>query len=315
MSQQSISDFKSVPWCFNGHAHTILSSLLFSSPAMEYKRIRISTPDDDFIDLDVAEQDKKDSPVVVIFHGLEGSSHRYYVRKLGKKLFDTGMHVVAVNLRSCSGEMNNQPRFYHSGETEDAGTILRWVTTYFPSSVQFAAGFSLGASIILNYLHKQPNNHTITAFSAVSTPFNLKCGSINLQKGFNRIYDYRFLRTLESKLKAKREMFPGLPMFNGSTLYDFDDQITGPLHGFDDAEDYYRKSSSAFFMNEINTPGLIIHSKQDPLCPFEYTPVDDIETNPNLMSAFAERGGHVGFWGHPNGWTESATAQYFAQFL
>lgn len=315
MSQHSISDFKSVPWCFNGHAHTILPSLLFSSPNMEYKRIRITTPDDDFIDLDVAEQEKRDSAVVVIFHGLEGSSERYYVRKLGKHLFDMGMNIVAVNFRSCSGEMNKQPRFYHSGETEDPGTIFSWVHNYFSPAKLFATGFSLGASALLNYLHHHQTDHPVTAFSAVSTPFNLKSGSLNLQNGFNRLYDYRFLRTLVSKLEEKREMFPGLPMFNGSTLYDFDDQVTGPLHGFDDADDYYRKCSSAFFMNEIQTPGLIIHSKQDPLCPFEFTPVDDIENNPNLTSAFLKGGGHVGFWSHPAGWTEHVTARYFKQFL
>lgn len=315
MNQQTISEFKSVPWCFNGHAHTILSSLLFSSPAMEYNRIRITTPDEDFIDLDVAEQEEDESPVVVIFHGLEGSSERYYVRKLGKHLFDKGMHIVAVNFRSCSGVMNKQPRFYHSGEIEDPGTIFRWINDYFSTSSLFAAGFSLGGSALLNFLHHHQTNHNVTAFSAVSTPFNLKCGSLNLQKGFNRIYDYRFLRTLVAKLEEKREMFPGLPMFSGSTLYDFDDQVTAPLHGFDNAEDYYTKCSSAFFMNEIQTPGLIIHSKQDPLCPFEYTPVDDIENNPNLTSAFLAKGGHVGFWSQPAGWTEQVTARYFAQFL
>lgn len=315
MSQQIISEFKSAPWCFNGHAHTILSSLLFSSPVMEYKRVRITTPDDDFIDMDVAEQEKNDSPVVVIFHGLEGSSERYYVRKLGKHLFDMGMHVVAVNFRSCSGEMNRQPRFYHSGEIQDLGTIFRWVDEYFSSTQIFVTGFSLGASMLLNYLRHHQNNHSITAFSAVSTPFNLKRGSINLQKGFNRFYDYQFLRTLVSKLDEKREMFPDLPMFSGSTLYDFDNQVTGPLHGFDGAEDYYQKCSSAFFMDKIQTPGLIIHSKQDPLCPFEFTPVEDIKANANLTSAFIERGGHVGFWSQPTGWAEQATAQYFAQFL
>ncbi len=315
MSQHTISDFKSVPWCFNGHAHTILPSLLFSSPSMEYKRIRITTPDDDFIDLDVAEQEKKGSPVVVILHGLEGSSDRYYVRKLGKHLFDNGMHIVAVNFRSCSGVMNKQPRFYHSGETEDPGTIFKWIDEYFPSTQIFATGFSLGASMLLNYLRFHQNKHIITAFSAVSTPFNLKSGSINLQNGFNRLYDYRFLRTLVSKLEEKREMFSDLPMFNGSSLYDFDDQVTGPLHGFDDAEDYYQQCSSAFFMNEIQTPGLIIHSKQDPLCPFEFTPVDEIENNPYLTAVFLEKGGHVGFWSQPAGWAEQVTARYFEQFL
>jgi len=314
MSSFTPSTFKSAPWCFNGHAHTILPSLLFNSPHLNYNTERIPTPDDDFLDIDIVKQKTTDAPVAVIFHGLEGSSRRYYVRRMAQKLYERGMHIFAVNFRSCSGEMNSNRRFYHSGETEDPQTVFSWVGDHFPNSSIFAVGFSLGASALLNTIHKNGSESNVEAFAAISTPFDLKRGSINLQNGFNRIYDYRFLRSLEYKLKQKRKTYPDLPIFNGSTLYDFDDQVTAPIHGFKDADDYYRQCSSAFFMDDIQTPGLIIHSRQDPLCPFEYTPAEAINSNALLSTVFPKKGGHVGFWSLPPDWAEQNVANYFSQF-
>lgn len=314
MSSFTSSTFKSAPWCFNGHVHTILPSLLFNSPHLNSSTERIPTPDDDFLDIDIVKQENSAAPAAVIFHGLEGSSRRYYVRRMAQKLYERGMHIFAVNFRSCSGEMNSNRRFYHSGETKDPETVFRWVTDQFPDSKLFAVGFSLGASALLNTIHKNGNESKAEAFAAISTPFDLKQGSINLQSGFNRIYDYRFLRSLEYKLKEKRKTYPDLPSFNGKTLYDFDDRVTAPIHGFNDADDYYRQCSAAFFMDKIETPGLIIHSRQDPLCPFEYTPTEAINSNPFLSTAFPKKGGHVGFWSLPPDWAEQNVADYFSQF-
>lgn len=309
----SAEEFVNPPWCLNGHAHTILCSRLFTSPHLEFERKRIDTPDGDFLDLDVTHNPAFNSTVILL-HGLEGSAHRYYIRRLAHRLHQDGFNVIAMNFRSCSGEMNLKPRFYHSGETEDFATVLKWAKTRQGTERLFAAGFSLGASALLNYIHKYPEN-PLEAFAAISTPFDLHRGSLNLQKGFNKIYNLYFMRSLTKKLEEKRKHYPDLPAFSGSTLFDFDDKVTAPLHGFEDAADYYKQCSSAFFMDRIQTNGLIIHSKEDPLCPFEYTPVDAINTNPNLTSLFPDRGGHVGFWSLPPGWTENSVTGYFSQFM
>jgi len=306
--------FTSAPWCFNGHAHTVLCSLLFDAPRLNSRRITIGTPDDDFLELDINERNES-SPVVILLHGLEGNSRRYYITRLAEVLLAEGYSTVAVNFRSCGDRINQKRRFYHSGETRDIQTVLHWISKRFPNRPVFAAGFSLGASALLNYLKENGSHHPILGIAVVSTPFDLKKGSLNLNNGFNKIYTRYFLDSLVMKLNQKRKTFSDLPEFTGSTLYDFDNQITGPIHGFTGADHYYESCSSAFFMNKIKTNTLVIHSKQDPLCPFRWTPVKDIEANRAIETAFTERGGHVGFWSLPPGWINKTIVRYFKTLL
>lgn len=309
----SVNSFKSAPWCFNGHAHTVLCSLIFGSPALHSEKIRIDTPDDDFLELDVINRGTA-RPVVVLFHGLEGHSRRFYITRLAKHLISRNFSVIAMNFRSCGSKMNRQRRFYHSGETDDLETVFNWVGENFPNSEIYSAGFSLGGSALLNFLKKHGTHHPLRAIAAVSTPFELKKGSVNLENGFNRIYSLLFLQTLVKKLEEKRQKYPDLPIFDGSTLYEFDDQVTAPVHGFENAEDYYHQCSSGFFIHQIQTETMIIHSRQDPMCPFQWTPVKQIDKNPIITAHFPAKGGHVGFWSLPNGWLNQKIGDYFSSF-
>lgn len=306
--------YSSAPWCFNGHAHTVLCSILFTAPALQTERVVIETPDDDFLELDIA-SNQHHKAVAVLFHGLEGHSRRYYVTQLAHQLWQQGFTVVLVNFRGCGNKINRQRRFYHSGETEDIDTVLKWVHEQYPGSTLFAGGFSLGASALLNFLEEAGTHHPLKAIAAISTPFELKKGSLNLEKGFNRIYSIRFLRTLIQKLNKKRKVYPDLPGFNGSTLYEFDDQVTAPIHGFENADDYYRQCSSYFFMDKIKTDTLLVHSKEDPMCPFKWTPFKAIAENPKCTTCFTEKGGHVGFWSLPPGWMNGTVTDYFLSYL
>jgi predicted alpha/beta-fold hydrolase len=305
--------FPTAPWCFNGHAHTVLCSVLFSAPALQSRRILIDTPDHDFLELDIIDG-HKNKPVCVLFHGLEGHTRRYYVARLAEQLVLRGFHVVMLNFRGCGTKMNKQRRFYHSGEIEDIQTVFKWVNREYPNKPIYSAGFSLGASALLNYLKEHGSNHPLKAAAAISTPFELKKGCLNLEKGFNRIYSIRFLRTLKQKLETKREQYPDLPRFTGSTLYEFDDQVTAPLHGFESADEYYAKCSSYYFMDKIKTETMIVHSKEDPMCPFKWTPFKAIAANPKCTPYFTEKGGHVGFWSLPPGWLNKTVTDYFESF-
>lgn len=309
-----LTDFKPAPWCLNGHFHTICASLFFKPALVEFERCKVDTPDGDFLNIDLIHTNQ-DAPVLILLHGLEGSSGRYYIQNLAHQMAFFGYNIVAMNFRSCGGEMNRTRRFYHSGEHEDLQTVCQWIQCRYPESVQLAAGFSLGGSVILNYLNHYSDDSLIQAFAAVSVPYDLYKGSKNLQKGFNRLYDYQFVVPLREKLNKKREIFNDLPTFNGSTLFDFDDQVTAPVHGFKDAEDYYTQCSSAFFLDQISKPGLLIHSREDPLCPFDYIPMDHIRQNPYITACFTERGGHVGYWSMPPGWMERTISRYFNQVL
>lgn len=310
----STTSFKSAPWCFNGHAHTILCSLIFESPTLHSEKLSIETPDDDFLEIDVVDSGSS-KPVVVIFHGLEGHSRRFYITQLAEHLVTRGFSTVAVNFRSCGREMNRQRKFYHSGETDDLEVVFEWVQDHFPKSTIFGAGFSLGGSTLLNFLKKHGSYQPLRAISTISTPFELKKGSINLEIGFNRLYSILFLQTLKKKLHEKRTKFPDLPTFEGSTLYEFDDQVTGPIHGFEGADDYYYQCSSAFFIDQIKTDTLVVHSRQDPMCPFKWTPAEQIRQNPKITAYFTDKGGHVGFWSLPNGWINQKIGDYFCEFI
>lgn len=296
-----VPGFRSPSWCINSHVHTIARSFLGDTDPPYDRRVEIPTPDNDFLELDIIDQ-QNNRPVIVLFHGLEGSSERYYMVELAKELDAIDLSVVAVNFRSCGSRMNRRPRFYHSGDTEDYDTVFQWVRGQYPGRPVGAVGFSLGANALLKSLGEEGRTHAVDAAVAVSVPYDLRLGSINLSGGFNRVYDYRFLRTLKKKLEQKRQQFPDLPRFSGSTLYEFDDQVTSVIHGFTNADDYYTKCSARKFISAVKKPTLVVHSQEDPLCPIAGMPVAEIKENEHLHYIITDEGGHVGFWSQPKGW-------------
>lgn len=307
-----ILPFHTAAWHLNGHFHTIGPSLLPNSGKPEHQRIEIPTPDDDFLELDVCTI-QNSLAVVTLFHGLEGSTDRYYISRLMRVLAENGYSVVAVNFRSCGSRMNLRKRFYHSGETEDYATVFKWIGQAFPDQKMGAAGFSLGGNALLKSLGELQGDHPVDVAVAVSVPYDLALGSKSISMGFNRIYEYRFLRTLRKKLNEKRRIHPDLPVFAGNTLFGFDDQVTSKIHGFKDAGDYYESCSSKHFVSFIQKPALLIHSSQDPICPVSTMPMDDIQKNPSLNYIVTPQGGHVGFWSKPSGWLDQTVLNFFDQ--
>lgn len=289
--------------------HTIARSLLGDHRLPPHQRVEIPTPDDDFLELDLV-RGEEHKPVIALFHGLEGSTSRYYMVELMKELSEEQYSIVGVNFRSCGSRMNRQRRFYHSGETGDYATVFRWIRKQFPGRALGAVGFSLGANALLKSLGEEGSSHPADAAVAVSVPYDLRMGSITISKGFNRIYEYRFLRTLRKKLEFKRQKYPGLPRFTGSTLYQFDDQVTAPVHGFHGADHYYEECSSRKFLDSIHKPTLLIHSDEDPLCPIEGMPMHKINENDSLDYVITREGGHVGFWSRPRGWLNYVILNY-----
>ncbi|MDZ7692485.1 MAG: alpha/beta fold hydrolase [Balneolaceae bacterium] len=309
---RDIPNYSGPSWCLNGHFHTIGCSLLSKQRDPYHKRMEISTPDDDFLDLDIYKVSSQ-RPVVVLFHGLEGSSKRYYITELAHILAKNNYSVVGVNFRGCSGRLNRQPRFYHSGETQDLMTVFRWVKERFPEAPIGSVGFSLGGNALLKSLGEERASHPVRVAVGVSIPYDLALGAQNISSGFNRVYEYNFVRTMKRKLEEKRERYPELPKFTGNTLYDFDEQVTAPLHGFSGADEYYAICSSSRFLSDIKKPSLLIHSLDDPICPPGMIPKEKIEANTNLSYAFTEEGGHVGFWSDPPGWLNRTIVNFLEQ--
>lgn len=281
---------------FNRHVETIYPSLFrkveFNIPVTE----RLSTPDDDFLDLDWYRQNSE--KCVIISHGLEGNSKRAYVTGMAKGLFGKGFDVLAWNYRGCSGEMNRQLRFYHSGATDDLHTVVLRAIQDYPSI--YLIGFSLGGNLTLKYLGERTVTDFIKKSVAFSVPLDLHTSCLEISKPSNWIYSERFLRSLKKKVKEKAKVRNDLKIENldqAKTLFQFDDLFTGPVHGFNGALDYYTRSSAIHFMNKIEVPTLVVNAQNDPFLSPNCFPESK---SAHVKLEFPGHGGHVGFsrFGH-----------------
>ncbi len=283
---------------FEGHLQTIYPALFRKITNLpSFEQIRITTPDEDFIDLDFYQQDSE--KLVIISHGLEGSSDRPYVKGAIKSAFKSGFNVVAWNFRGCSGEMNKNARFYHSGATEDLETVIRWALSLGSYKEVVLVGYSLGGNLTLKYLGE--NNTTkfapVTKSIVFSVPLNLRAGSLHIGKRSNYLYSKRFLKSLIKKVKEKDKTHPMNihALKNAKTLYDFDNYLTAPLHGFNDANDYYEKCSAINYIKGISIKTHVINAENDPLVPIASIDLNPFISNPNVTLVLTEQGGHVGY--------------------
>jgi len=290
-------------------------------------RERWELPDGDFLDLDVGpEPEGAGAPLVLVLHGLEGSSRRRYVLSACRELLALGLRPVAMNFRGCSGTLNRRPRFYHSGETDDPAFVLRGLRRAFPGRKVGAMGFSLGGNALLKLLGERPDGGVglVDAAVCVSVPFDLAAGGAYLERTWmGRMYTRYFLRSLRAKVRAKSDaLAPRIDVpatLRARTLREFDDAATSLLHGFRDADDYYASCSSAGFIDGIRTPTLLLHSLDDPFLPPSAVPRATLEANPALTTILTDRGGHVGFIeGSPRSptlWGEQQGARYLRAVL
>ena len=304
---------------FNPHLETIFPALLRRVVlTAAYTRERISTPDDDFLDLDWLQKDF--DKVVIISHGLEGSSQRPYVKGMAKALHDNGFDVLAWNFRGCSGEINRNLRFYHSGASDDLHTVIDHVITLRKYKSVFLVGFSLGGNVTLKYLGERKVNPFIRKAVVFSVPMDLKSSWEKISRPANRVYSNRFVRSLKRKIRMKARMRDDLDtskLASIKTLTEFDDTYTAPLHGFRDAKDYYEQCSSIRFVKDIQTPTLIINTSNDPFLSQECFPAALLEGHAYVQLEILSRGGHVGFAQfNKNGlyWSEQRALEFLSQF-
>lgn len=280
---------------FNAHAETIYPALLRTVPLAPYLRERIETPDHDFLDLDWSQQGSK--KLVIISHGLEGNSHRAYIKGMARAALAHGFDVLAWNYRGCSEEMNRNLRFYHSGATEDLDVVVAHAIRKGYDEINLV-GFSLGGNLTLKYLGEQKRSEKITNAVAFSVPMDLHTSCLQISKPANWIYAKRFLKSLTKKVKLKSMRMPELDVSGIdkiSTLIDFDNRFTAPLHGYNDAIDYYHQCSAVNFLNTIQTRTLIINAINDPFLSRECFPVDQLKNHSFVAFESPRHGGHVGF--------------------
>lgn len=262
-------------------------------------RSRWETPDGDFIDVDVLPE-RAGAPLVVLFHGLEGGARSHYARALMRTLDTRGWNGAVAHFRGCSGEPNRLPRAYHSGDWPEIDWVLRRFRSRYPGAMLFAVGVSLGGNALLKWLGKLECSATqvIDGAACVSAPVDLAAAGRALERGFNRVYTRHFLDTLKPAALAKLARFPGLfdrdRVLAARTLYDFDDVVTAPLHGFRGADDYWLRASAKPWLRRIRVPTLLLNARNDPFLPATFLPRHD-EVSRDVVCEFPAEGGHVGF--------------------
>ena len=289
-------------WLPGPHARTIWGRFFRRTPPLETHVERWETDDGDFIDL-VRLDAAPGRPHLVILHGLEGTGRSHYVRGLLLEAVRRGWAADLVLFRGCSGEPNRAPRFYHSGDTGDIDAVTRRLFATDAISPFLFVGVSLGGNVLLKWLGEcgESVDRRVIAAAAVSVPFDLARASRHIDRGFSRVYQRHFLQSLRKKALAKLERYPKLVsrerVVSARTLYEFDDIVTAPVHGFADADDYYTRSSSIRFLSRIRVPTLLLSAIDDPFLPSEVLEqVRGVASgNPYLEVEFLAKGGHVGF--------------------
>jgi hypothetical protein len=343
-----LPEYSAPRWLPGGHAQTIYAALLVPRARVAYRRERWDTPDGDFIDLDWIDEPSATGrqtpdarrqtpvtgeagptrhstpdtrPLVVLFHGLEGSSRSHYALALMAALSERGMRGVAVHFRGCSGEPNRLPRAYHSGDAREIDWILRRLRAQNPAAPLYAVGISLGGNALLKWLGESGDGAAgiVDAAAAVSAPLDLMASGDALGQGFNLVYARNFLDTLRAKSLAKLERFPGLydadAVRASRTLREFDDVVTAPLHGFRNTDDYWTRASSKPGLKNVRVPTLVINARNDPFLPAAALPGPADVSAAVTLEQPAE-GGHVGFvsGAFPGtlGWLSRRLLEFFA---
>lgn len=286
-------------WLRNGHLATIIPSTFRKVEGVNYQRERIDTEDGDFLDLDWLKDNS--AKLVIISHGLEGSSHRPYVKGMAKYFSENGWDALAWNCRSCSGEINRTSRFYHHGATDDLNTVVQHALENKRYKTIGLVGFSMGGSLTTKYISERgadlPNE--VIGGTAFSIPVSLKSSVDALSLSSIQFYQKRFLRKLENKVKTKAEQYPELVTYNGfdniKSFVDFDNQYTAPLHGFKDAFDFYEKASAGRYMQSTERPILICNALNDPFLGEACYPFEECNKSDLLYLETPKYGGHVGF--------------------
>jgi uncharacterized protein len=286
----------------------------------------VVTRDGDFVDLDwLAAPVAAGAPLLLVLHGLEGSCRSHYVGGLLELGRREGWAGVVLNFRSCSGEPNRLPRFYHSGDTEDLDEIVGRLTTREPERPIVAVGVSLGGNVLLKWVGEQGDSApaALAAAVGISVPFDLEQCAHTLDRGFQKwVYTANFMRTFKQKVRAKvprHGAFVDLAAVRRArTFAAYDRVVTAPLHGFADEVDYWRRASCGPYLAKVRRPTLLISAVDDPFVPASALP-DRRALPPAVVLEVTERGGHVGFVEGPpwrvTSWAERRAVEFLRDVL
>ena len=326
MPQAGEGRYRAPRWVLGAHLHTIAAAIAVPRPAVSYRREIWDSPDGDLVAVDFAqlEPEPAGAPVLVLFHGLEGSSRSHYALALMREAAARRWRALVVHFRGCGGLPNRRPRAYHSGDSDEADWILRRVAARWPLAPVHAVGVSLGGNVLSKWLGERAEDaQLLQAAAVVSVPFDLTAGGNTLRRGFNRaVYARYFLRSMRRKALAFERAYPGLIDIGRVTasrdLYEFDDAFTAPVHGFRGVAHYWQTASSKPWLRSVAVPLLALNARDDPLVPAGSLPTPQLTSRSVLLEQPA-RGGHAAFvrgpWPGELGFVPSRVFDFFERGL
>jgi len=297
-------------WLPGGNAQTIYAAKLaprHGERAPSWSRERWDTPDGDFVDIDWLVQEpypephkEQDKPLLILFHGLEGSSSSHYAEAFAAEAPQRGWNMAVVHFRGCSGEINWAPRAYHSGDFEEIDWMLKRFRAQH-SGPLFAVGISLGGNALMRWAGEmgQTATQVVDAIASVCSPIDLAASGHAIDTGLNKaVYARMFLATMKPRAMQKLQQFPGLfdpqELMAAQTLYAFDDVFTAPLHGFMGTDDYWSRASAKLGLSRVRVPALVLNARNDPFMPASCLPTQD-QVSDTVTLWQPDEGGHVGF--------------------
>ncbi len=318
MNTPELPAFNPAPWLPNGHFQTVFASLFMPVAIPQYRREIIDLPDGDIIAADWVDG-SPESPLLILVHGMEGSSESRYSRLLMNECKRRGWSGVVLHMRSCGGVINQRRNFYHAGFYQD---IKYFIDVLLPqrniSGTRFLAGVSLGGSQVAHYLVNGNAPKHIKAAAMISTPLDLKGSADFMQSFLHRQYVKKFRNSLLKKYQSKAALINDDSMAEelsrARTFWDLDNSATAPLHGFENATHYYREMSAKNCLQDIRIPTLYLASRDDPFIPENSLPNGHLE-NEHIFSILTEQGGHVGFINqYGNSWMIAAVFKYYSDY-
>lgn len=328
MSMSSNDVFEPAWWLKNPHAQTLWGKLARRAGKIRTTTECLTAPDGDYIELQHLDGRSEHAPRVLLLHGLEGSTRSHYVGGLLGEARHRGWGATLMLFRGCGSAPNLARRFYHSGETADIAHVFETLSRRSPRASWVLAAVSLGGNVLLKWLGELADTHpsSVAAAAAISAPFDLEAGARYISRGFARVYDRNFVRSLRRKASAKLARYPDLfdndALKRVRTIHDFDDAVTAPVHGFADARDYYSRSSSLGYLDRVRVPTLLLSAADDPFLPRAVLHrVQQVASgNPALTLEFTSHGGHVGFVGgrfpwRPRYYAEQRVFRFFDRVL
>lgn len=295
--------FKAAWWLRNCHLQTIVAKYLAPRVTLHTKAEMLALPDGDHIQLNWTEQPEEaaDKPIIVVLHGLEGNIYSHYASGMLQALQQQGFVAVLMHFRGCNGVANRLPRAYHSGDTADLAYLIAQLHLRYPGRELAAIGFSLGGNVLVKYCGEQGMGCLLKAAVAVSAPLALAPSAKRINQGGSKLYQRYLLGRLKATMLRKLDRHKDFPLpisksqiLALKTIRDFDDLLTAPLHGFQNAQDYYQKCSGKAFLKHVRIPLLLVHAKDDPFLSPAVLPKAD-EMSPSVKLLLSRHGGHVGF--------------------